>query len=83
MRVCFNLALKRELPSVLVRRIHMREQRGAGPAIDFKTAALLIIADRRTRFHSRLTIDLVVVVAARGQYFLHAIKIATGQLCDL
>ena len=78
MRVRFNLALKRELPSVLARCIHMREQRGVGPAIDFKTVPLLIIADRRARFHSRLAVDLVVIVAARRQKFLHAIEVATG-----
>src|ERR1700691_3432617 len=61
----------------------MREQRRRRPAIDLESVALLIVTERGARLHPGLAVDLVVVVAARGENFLHAVEIAGGKLRDV
>src|ERR1700733_2560459 len=68
---------------ILARRLHVREHRGGRPAIDLQAIALLIGAERSTRQHAGLAVDLVMIVAALGQDFLHTVEIAGWQLRDL
>src|ERR1700722_13669959 len=68
--------------SVPLRSLHMRKQRRRRPAIELESIVLLIIAERGARFHPGLAVDLVVVIAARGEDFLHAVEIAGGKLRD-
>src|ERR1700722_5183548 len=68
---------------ILACRLHVREHRGGRPAIDLQAIALLISAERGARQHAGLAVDLVMIVAAIGQDFLHAVEIAGRQLRDL
>src|ERR1700722_982615 len=68
---------------ILARRLHVSEHRGGRPAIDLQAVLLLIGAERGARQHPGLAVDLVMIVAARGEDFLHAVEIAGRQLRDL
>ena len=54
--------------SIAAARLHLRQQRRGRPAIELEPVALLIFAERRAREHSGLAVDLVVIIALRGQF---------------
>ncbi len=66
------------LPSSML----LQHRRGR-PAIDLEPVALLIIAERGAGQHAGFAVDLVVVIAARGEDLLHAVEIGGRQLRDL
>src|SRR5262249_10707751 len=63
--------------------LHLLQHGGGRPAIELEVVALLIGAERRAGQHAGLAIDLVVVIAARREHFLHADEIGRRQLRDL
>src|ERR1700691_3079430 len=63
--ICMRALWKRLAPSSM--RLHLRKHRGARPTIDLEPVAFLISAERSARQHPGFAVDLVVVIAARGE----------------
>src|SRR5258707_15864413 len=69
-------------PSLFDRRpaMHVVEHRRGRPAIDLEPVRLLIGAERRTREHAGLAVDLVLVEAELGEGTLHRLDLGGAQL---
>src|SRR5690348_10442844 len=63
--------------------IERKPRRSAWPAIKFQSIAFLILAERGAREHAGFAVDLVVIIATRGEQLLHAIEICSRQLHDI
>src|SRR5580704_1283011 len=78
-----RISLRRSIASIPATRLHLCQQSGSRPAIELQPVALLIFAEGGARQHPGLAVDLVVIIAARGEDALHAVEIGSGKLRDL
>src|SRR6476659_8306680 len=61
-------------------RAHRAQHRFAWPAVDLEAGGLLIRAERCTRLHARLAVELILVEADARQMSLHRLNVGGAQL---
>src|SRR5258705_10746206 len=74
------IAERLRLRAQLFLAAHMLQRRGGRPAIERQLFRLLIGAERETRLHPGLAVELVAVEAERGEALLHLLELPGAQL---